>query len=95
MKCLFSLFFSCILLLFVNAQEQEKNKNDYKLAIRVSPLALLDPFETNLSVGIDYKIRKRLSVGGDIAVYITREAFAESKPLSGFYVRPHFTMVFK
>lgn len=88
MKCLFTLFFSCILLLFVSAQEQEKNKNDYRLAVRLSPLALLDPFETNLSIGIDYKVRKRLSVGGDIAVYIIREAFAENKPLSGFYVRP-------
>ena len=88
MKCFFVVLISCMLLLFANAQETVKNKNDYKVALRVSPLALLDPIETNLSVGIDFKIRKRLSIGGDAAVYIAREVYAQSKPMSGFYVRP-------
>ncbi len=88
MKFLFFVVISCMVFQFTTAQETIKKSNDYKLAVRFNPLSLFDPVETNLSVGIDMKLRKKLSLGGDVAVYIARNVYAQSRPMSGFYVRP-------
>lgn len=85
MKVLFFLISSCII--FQSAAAQNKlQTNDYKQQLRINPLGVLNPFETNLSVGYDVRVKKILSVGGDVGVYLARDAF--SRPLNGFFIRP-------
>ncbi len=85
MKVLFFVISSCIIVQFAAAQNKLQT-NDYKQQLRINPLGLLNPLETNLSVGYDVRVKKRLSLGADVAVYLARDAF--SRPLNGFFVRP-------
>jgi len=92
MKVLFFVISSCIIVQCATAQNKLQT-NDYKQQLRINPLGILNPFETNLSVGYDVRVRKILSVGGDVGVYLARDAF--SRPLSGFFVRPALRMYSK
>lgn len=83
----FLLFFSFTIC--TQAQYKPKPKDyNYILTVRLSPLALIDPLENNLSAGVDIKISKRFSMGGDIAWFFARNSFNRAKQLNGFYVRP-------
>lgn len=92
MKLLTLVFCSCIVLHAANAQKKLQ-PGDYKLQLRMNPLGVVDPFETNLSAGVDARIKKRLSVGGDMAVYLVRDGFSRS--LNGFNVKPFLRLYAK
>ncbi|MBY0479408.1 MAG: hypothetical protein K2Q24_17305 [Chitinophagaceae bacterium] len=84
-------FLACCISICVQeatAQDHEKKKSDYKLALRISPLGLVDPVETNFSAGVERKLSPKFSVGGDAAVYIARDVLTDRQPMSGFHLRP-------
>lgn len=84
--CLFCWIGMCVYT--AGAQDQKKKAGNYQFAVRISPLGLVDPVETNFSAGVEKKLRPAFSVGGDAAIYIARDVLAERRPMSGFHLRP-------
>lgn len=71
----------------LHAQQKEILLKDTKF-IRFSPSGLVDPIETNFSVGVEYRFADRWSFGSDAAWIFHSEYFEHSKNTNGFIVRP-------
>lgn len=74
----------CCILFFTAAAQSARG--DYKTQLRLQPLSLFDPLESNLRFGMDELLKPKLAVGADASVYFAADAY--SKPLSGFAIAP-------
>jgi hypothetical protein len=87
------LFVCCCAALQCTAQKRSYNRfsKDFRLTARVNPLSLFNPAEGAIIAGIEKRIKKRVSVGGD-AGYIfwslNTTSFQGTSTMQGFLFRP-------
>ena len=86
MKKLFVTVTGCFLLFVAVAQKDTVVKNSYKQQLRLQPLALFDPFESSVRLGMDVMLKPRFAVGADVSVYFAADGY--TKPLAGFAIAP-------
>jgi len=83
----------CLLFLAISfhiAAQQTKSDQSFerKWMIRLNPLGLADPFETNFSMGAEYIFRDRWAVAADASWVIESRYFSNAKSSGGMIFRP-------
>lgn len=87
MKCILTAVFSTWILL-ASAQTVTNNLN-YKTAINISPIALMD-VDNGVMLGGEYRFSQRVALSLDVAYLFSTYYFSQVKKVSGFNVRPAF-----
>ncbi len=65
-----------------------ETNNFERLTLRFNFLGLIDDFDQNISIGVEYRFNEHWSTGGDVAYIFHSIYLSQSKTVRGYIIRP-------
>lgn len=72
----------------VHGQEKDSLDYRYKWAVRLNPMALMDPFDLHLNVGAEHRFHPSWSVAAEVSTYLASGYYNSIKKTRGYMFRP-------